>query len=157
MPRGASFGFAIGTEANFACGLNPAPVGINRRGLFFCSGTVSLHAVTLPTRCSFLVDMRDSWCIPVIKNAREIARQRAKSTTKSHQCDYVDGMTRSGRPREFEENRVTKALRISPEMDTRLKNVAHERGVSVNVLVNIALQDFLDRLLPIDQVFKTAS
>jgi hypothetical protein len=156
MPRGASLGFAIGAEANFAYGQSPAPVGINRRGLFlFRNG--SLHAVTLPTRCSFLVDMRDSWCIPAIKNAREIARHRAKSTTKSHQCDYVDAMTRSGRPREFEENRVTKALRISPEMDTRLKNVAHERGVSVNVLVNIALEDFLDRLLPIDQVFKTAS
>ncbi len=61
------------------------------------------------------------------------------------------------RPREFEQDRVAKAMRIDRDLDERMKEVARERGVSVNVLVNMALRDFLDRLLPLDEVFKTAS
>jgi predicted HicB family RNase H-like nuclease len=66
-------------------------------------------------------------------------------------------MTQIGRPREFDEERVTKALRISKALDDRLKFVARERGVSVNVLMNTALEDFLDRLLPLEDILKTAS
>jgi predicted transcriptional regulator len=66
-------------------------------------------------------------------------------------------MTQIGRPREFDEQRVTKAVRISPALDQRLKEVARERGVSVNVIMNMALNEYLDRLLPLEQVLKTAS
>jgi predicted HicB family RNase H-like nuclease len=66
-------------------------------------------------------------------------------------------MAQTGRPKEFNEERVTKALRISTALDQRLKAVAIERGVSVNVLMNTALEDFLDRLLPIEDILKTAS
>ena len=66
-------------------------------------------------------------------------------------------MAQTGRPKEFDEERVTKALRISKALDQRLKAVAHERGVSVNVLMNTALEDFLDRLIPIEDILKTAS
>ena len=66
-------------------------------------------------------------------------------------------MATNGRPREYEEPRVTKAVRISPELDERLKAAARERGVSVNLLMSAALEDYLDRLLPVDQVLKTAS
>lgn len=66
-------------------------------------------------------------------------------------------MANTGRPREYEEGRVTKAVRISPELDERLKAAARERGVSVNLLINSALDDYLGRLLPVEQVLKTAS
>ena len=66
-------------------------------------------------------------------------------------------MAQIGRPREFEEQRVTKAVRISPELDQRLKQVARERGVSVNVIMNMALKDYLERLLPLEDLLKTAS
>ena len=66
-------------------------------------------------------------------------------------------MAQIGRPREFEEQRVTKAVRISPELDKQLKEVARERGVSVNVLVNVALNDYLQRLVPLEDLLKTAS
>lgn len=66
-------------------------------------------------------------------------------------------MANTGRPREYGEDRVTKAVRISPELDDRLKAAARERGVSVNLLINTALDDYLERLLPVEQVLKTAS
>ena len=61
-----------------------------------------------------------------------------------------------GRPREYEDDRVTKALRISPDLDQRLKAAARERGVSVNLLMNAALEDYLRRLVPLEDVLRTA-
>lgn len=66
-------------------------------------------------------------------------------------------MANTGRPREYDDDRVTKAVRISPELDMRLKATARERGVSANLLINAALEDYLDRLLPVEQLLKTAS
>jgi len=71
-------------------------------------------------------------------------------------CGYYGTMTTTGRPREFDD-RVTKALRISKELDARLKDEARSRGLSVNVLINAALEDYLDRLLPVEQALRTAS
>jgi predicted HicB family RNase H-like nuclease len=63
-------------------------------------------------------------------------------------------MTR-GRPREYDDDRVTKALRISAELDARLKAAAKERGLSANLLINLALDDYLDRLVPISELVRT--
>ena len=52
---------------------------------------------------------------------------------------------------------MTKAVRISHDLDQRLKQVARERGVSVNVIMNMALNDYLQRLLPLEDLLKTAS
>ncbi len=65
-------------------------------------------------------------------------------------------MATTGRPREYDEERVTKAVRISSELDLRVKTAARERGVSVNLLVNAALDDYLSRLVPVSQVLQTA-
>ncbi len=66
-------------------------------------------------------------------------------------------MANAGRPREYDDDRVTKAVRISPDLDRQLKAAARERGISVNLLINTALADYLDRLVPVDEVLKTAS
>ena len=66
-------------------------------------------------------------------------------------------MAQIGRPREYEEQRVTKAVRIGADLDQRLKQVARERGVSVNVIMNMALNQYLERLLPLEEVLRTAS
>ena len=66
-------------------------------------------------------------------------------------------MANTGRPREYDEERVTKAVRISQELDLRLKAAARERGVSVNLLMNAALDDYLGRLVPVEQLLETAS
>lgn len=50
----------------------------------------------------------------------------------------------------------TKALRISQELDLPLKAAARERGVSVNLLINSAVDDYLSRLIPVEQLVKTA-
>lgn len=66
-------------------------------------------------------------------------------------------MANTGRPREYDQGRVTKAVRISPELDSRLKAAARERGVSVNLLMNAALDEYLSRLVPIELLLTTAS
>lgn len=57
-----------------------------------------------------------------------------------------------GRPALHREPRVTTALRLPESMHQRLKVEAARRHLSVNHLVNLACDDFLDRLLPPDQV-----
>jgi predicted transcriptional regulator len=66
-------------------------------------------------------------------------------------------MATIGRPREYDDDRVTKAVRISADLDHRLKEAARQRGVSANLLMNAALEDYLGRLLPVEQVLRTAS
>ena len=61
-----------------------------------------------------------------------------------------------GRPTEFG-HRVTKAVRLEPSLDERLKLEARMRNVSANLLINRAVEDFLDRLVPVDEAVKTAS
>jgi predicted transcriptional regulator len=60
-----------------------------------------------------------------------------------------------GRPAEFGP-RVTKAVRLEPALDERLKTEARLRNVSANLLINRAVADFLDRLVPVDDALKTA-
>lgn len=66
-------------------------------------------------------------------------------------------MSQNGRPREYDEDRVTKAIRIDRDLDARLKAVARERGVSVNVVMTMALEDFLKRLKPLEELLATGS
>ncbi len=60
------------------------------------------------------------------------------------------------RPREYDTDRITKAVRLTPELDRRLKAAARERGISVNVLINAAVDDYLERLLPMAELLRTA-
>lgn len=48
--------------------------------------------------------------------------------------------------------RMTTAIRFSTDLHRKLKTAAEERSVSINYLVVKASEDFLDRLLPADQV-----
>jgi predicted HicB family RNase H-like nuclease len=48
-----------------------------------------------------------------------------------------------GRPRVYDEPRVTTALRLSPAMRDELKRLAGDRGVSVNQLVVSTLSEYL--------------
>lgn len=60
------------------------------------------------------------------------------------------------RPREHEQERITKAVRLPAELDERLKSVARERGISVNTIINTAVADYLNRLLPMEELLRTA-
>ena len=51
--------------------------------------------------------------------------------------------------------RVTTAIRFAPDLDQRLVEAATARDLSVNWLVNRAVVDFLDRLLPLDEIILT--
>jgi predicted HicB family RNase H-like nuclease len=63
-------------------------------------------------------------------------------------------MATPGRPKQFDDDRVTKALRIPPGLDHRLKDAAAERGISVNLVINRAIEDYLNRLLPVDEIMR---
>jgi predicted transcriptional regulator len=59
------------------------------------------------------------------------------------------------RPRVHHENRVTTAVRLPESLHLRLKAAADDRDVSVNLLVTKALEDYLDRLVPADEILAT--
>ena len=69
----------------------------------------------------------------------------------------LEPMGKPGRPKQFEEDRVTKAVRISHDLDARLKEVAVSRDTSVNMLINRAIENYLDALKPIDEVLAVKS
>lgn len=55
-----------------------------------------------------------------------------------------------GRPRTYS-NRVTTAIRFERDLHERLDVAAAERDVSINWLVTRAVEQFLDRLVPVDE------
>lgn len=59
-----------------------------------------------------------------------------------------------GRPREYDD-RVSTSIRLPVDLHQRLSVAAEEREVSVNYLVNKAIADFLDRLIPADEIMLT--
>ncbi len=59
-----------------------------------------------------------------------------------------------GRPREYDD-RVSTSIRLPVDLHQRLSVAAEERELSVNYLVNKAIADFLDRLIPADEIMLT--
>lgn len=56
------------------------------------------------------------------------------------------------RPKIHHEERVTTALRVPKALHERLKNAAEERQVALNLLAVKALEDYLDRLIPVEDL-----
>ena len=56
------------------------------------------------------------------------------------------------RPKLYEGKRVTTAVRVPEPLHSRLTTAAAEREISVNYLVLKAVEDYLDRLIPADQL-----
>lgn len=50
------------------------------------------------------------------------------------------------RPRVYDEQRVTTAVRLPESIHDRLREEAHERDVSVNFLINRAVDQYLSTL-----------
>jgi len=60
------------------------------------------------------------------------ARQKARARVNDERCQV--------------------GLRLSPELKARLDAAADERDLSVNFLATRAIEDFLERLLPVEEV-----
>jgi predicted HicB family RNase H-like nuclease len=60
-----------------------------------------------------------------------------------------------GRPRVHEEERVATAVRVPKTLHDRARAAAQERQVGVNFLVVRALEEYLDRLVPVDELVRT--
>ena len=56
------------------------------------------------------------------------------------------------RPQVHPVDRVTTAIRIPKELHERLQQAAADRRVGLNLLVNWALEEYLDELVPLDQL-----
>lgn len=50
------------------------------------------------------------------------------------------------RPKVYEEKRITTAVRLPASAHERLREVAHQRDVSVNYLINRAVAQYLEGL-----------
>ena len=57
-----------------------------------------------------------------------------------------------GRPIEYPNGRTTTAIRLPPELHHRLQLAAKERQVSMNWLVIRATEEFLDHLIPVEEL-----
>ena len=55
------------------------------------------------------------------------------------------------RPPEHDQRRTT-AVRLPPELHDRLKQAAADRDLAVNYLIVRALEDYLDRLIPVEEL-----
>jgi hypothetical protein len=60
-----------------------------------------------------------------------------------------------GRPRIHDEERVTTAVRLPRSLHGRLRRAADERQVAANLLVVKALEAFLPRLTPVEDLVDT--
>jgi len=81
--------------------------------------------------------------LSLVGNSRaEIHSARAKTTTVHYMA----------RPKVYEGKRVTTAVRVPEELHSRLAEAAAEREMSVNYLVVRAVENYLDRLIPADEL-----
>ena len=56
------------------------------------------------------------------------------------------------RPKRITEPRISTAVRLPAALHDRLAQAAEERDVSINYLVNRAVEDFIGRLIPPDEM-----
>jgi len=56
------------------------------------------------------------------------------------------------RPKIHHEERVTTALRVPKPLHERLKEAAADRQVGVNLLAVTAIEDYLSRLIPVEEL-----
>lgn len=56
------------------------------------------------------------------------------------------------RPKVHHEQRVTTAIRLSRDLHERLTEAARDRQLAVNHLVVLAVEDFLERLIPAEEL-----
>jgi predicted HicB family RNase H-like nuclease len=56
------------------------------------------------------------------------------------------------RPKIHHEERVTTALRVPKQLHEQLRAAAQERQVGVNVIAVRALEEYLERLIPLDEL-----
>lgn len=59
-----------------------------------------------------------------------------------------------GRPK-CHDTRSSTGVRFPPELLARLHEAAEEREVSVNWIINRAVTEFLDHLIPVDEIVLT--
>jgi predicted HicB family RNase H-like nuclease len=57
-----------------------------------------------------------------------------------------------GRPKKYDGERVSTGLRLPVELHARLTTAAAERDVSATWLIERALTEFLDHLIPVDEI-----
>jgi predicted HicB family RNase H-like nuclease len=54
------------------------------------------------------------------------------------------------RPKVYDEPRVTTALRLPESLHVRLRSMAEQRDISVNLIATKAIREYLDQLEPLD-------
>jgi hypothetical protein len=78
---------------------------------------------------------------------------RARKSTA--RAAWLRSLRTVGRPRVHDEERVTTAVRVPKTLHDRVRAAASERQVGVNLLVVRALEEYLDRLVPVEELVGT--
>ena len=71
---------------------------------------------------------------------------RAKTRGKLLRCNFM------ARPKVHHERRITTAIRMPEQLHRRLSDEAEQRYLSVNFMVVKAVEEFVERLVPIDKL-----
>ena len=79
-------------------------------------------------------------------------RANTRELAQSHKCNYTLAMAR---PKRFEAPRITKAIRISPEVDAALKRIADERQVAINLVITWALEEYIEHAKSVSELRST--
>jgi len=61
---------------------------------------------------------------------------------------------RMGRPKIYEEKRITTAVRIPEGLHAELKAAARDRALGMNALAVLAMQDYLRRLVRVEELVR---
>lgn len=82
-------------------------------------------------------------------SGRTVDRRGSLHHTQGMDTTNPEGAAKRSRPRHA---RTALCIRLPPEMAERLRMEADARAVSVNWMVTKALEDFLPRLIPVDEM-----
>ena len=85
-----------------------------------------------------------------IRSHSALRASQAREVLALRRCNYY-GVVMS-RPKTSHKTRTTTAVRFPEELYEQLRQAADERDLSVNYLVVKAVEEFLERLIPADEL-----
>lgn len=105
---------------------------------------MSLRVTTLATRCA-----RDARVLRACQlGDSKLIRKRSLDRGA---CSY-DDVVMASPSRDRQKVRSVTAVRLPPDLHDRLRVAAEERDLSVNYLVTKAVEEFLERLIPAEEL-----
>src|SRR5690349_4482180 len=117
-----------------------------------CQGTVTLIVRDTYDRPADFVRSNSGSCSTNRFDLQKSAVPRVSAREIHHSQAVGAYLQHMARPKIHPDDRVTTAIRIPKDLHEQLRQAAEERQLSVNYLVVKALEDFVERLVPISEL-----